>query len=58
MVHAFLFNIIDNIIMNVIMSVMCRKGLKLLGKKSANGGKPQEEDKYKKVSIERLMKGP
>jgi hypothetical protein len=57
MVHAFLFNMITDIIVNVMMHVMCRKGLELLGRTIANGGQPQVEDKYKKVVVERLMKG-
>jgi hypothetical protein len=47
-----------DIIVNVMMHVVCRKILELLGKTTANGGQPQVEDKYKKVVVERLMKGP
>jgi hypothetical protein len=53
-----IFYVENDIIMNVMMHVMCRKILELSRKTVSNGGKPQEEDKYKKIVVERLMKGP
>jgi hypothetical protein len=58
MVDAFGCNMTTDINVNLIMHVMCRKGLDLLGRDNCQWWKTQTEDKYKKVSIERLMKGP
>jgi hypothetical protein len=46
-----------DIIVNVMMHVYVENDWSCWGRTTANGGQPQVEDKYKKVVVERLMKG-
>jgi hypothetical protein len=40
----------------IMMYVMCREKLELLRETAANDGKPQAEDDYEPVVVERLLK--
>jgi hypothetical protein len=47
----------NEIVLNVIMYVMYKK-VRVVRKTTANGGKPQVEEKYNKVVVEILWEEP